>query len=153
MTTSNQLIERYGLGPLDQISFAVADVDEASERYQSIFGQFSVVDVPAMDVTYRGEPSTVRFKLGFGQAGPIEVELVEVVEGASPATEHLDRFGEGFNHVRYRVTDLAGTRKAMEEDGWVSIFSGEGGGIAFCFLEPPEGLVATIIELIEGMDD
>jgi catechol 2,3-dioxygenase-like lactoylglutathione lyase family enzyme len=151
MATTDQLVERYGLGSMDQISFAVGDADEAATRYQSIFGKFDVVDVPSMDVTYRGQPSTVTFKLGFGRAGPLEVELVQVVEGDSPVRDHFERFGEGFNHVRYRVPDLEASRDAMEQDGWVTVYAGETGDISFCFLEPPVGLVATIIELIQGL--
>jgi hypothetical protein len=151
MTNTNDLVARYGLGPLDQISFAVEDADEAAERYQSIFGEFEVVEVPTMDVMYHGQPSTVTFKLGFARSGPLEVELVQVVDGTSPARDHLDRFGEGFNHVRYRVVNLNATQRAMERDEWVTVFSGSTEDISFCFLEPPSGLVATIVELIQGL--
>ena len=100
--------------------------------------------VGIIEQALKSEQVAVEFERG------LEVELVQVVDGTSPARDHLDRFGEGFNHVRYRVVDLHATQRAMEEDGWVTVFSGDARDISFCFLEPPSGLVATIIELIQG---
>src|SRR5262245_41816820 len=121
MTTSSPLAERFGLGAIDQISFAVADTEEAARRYGSIFGAFQVVDVPAMDITYRGRPSSVTLKLGFGRSGPLEVELVQVVAGDSPTKDHVLEHGEGFHHVRFPVSDLTATQAAMEREGWTTI--------------------------------
>ena len=151
MTTSDPLSDRYGLGPIDQISFAVADVEEAATRYSAIFGPFEVVAVPKMDITWRGEPSTVTFKLGFGRSGGLEIELVQVVDGDSPAREHLENHGEGFNHVRFPVASLKEVRSAMEREGWVTIFSGGSGVLSFAFLEPPSTLRSSIVELIQGL--
>jgi hypothetical protein len=151
MSVSNPLSDRYGLGPIDQISFAVADVDEAATRYSAIFGPFEVVDVPKMDITWRGEPSTVTFKLGFGRSGGLEIELVQVVDGDSPAREHVENHGEGFNHVRFPVSSIEEKRSAMEREGWVTIFSGKSGDVSFAFLQPPSTLKSSIVELIEGL--
>jgi methylmalonyl-CoA/ethylmalonyl-CoA epimerase len=152
MTTSNPLPDQYGLGAIDQISFAVTDTEAAARRYESIFGPFQVVDVPAMDITYRGRPSSVTLKLGFGRSGPLEVELVQVIEGDSPARDHLLEHGEGFHHVRFPVSDLKGTQAAMERDGWTTTFAGDTTGVSFAYLEPPPGLVSTVIELIKFGD-
>jgi methylmalonyl-CoA/ethylmalonyl-CoA epimerase len=150
MTTPVQATERFGLGAIDQISFAVVDVEEASDRYRSIFGPFQVVDVPAMDITYRGRPSTVTLKLGFARSGPLEIELVQVVDGESPAKEHIATYGEGFHHVRFPVSDLKATQQAMEREGWVTAFGGESGGVTFVYLEPPDA-TSTVVELIQGL--
>jgi len=75
-------LPRFGLGAIDQISFAVVDIDEAVPRFTAMFGPFVVIDVPDLDVTVRGRPSLTTLRLGFCQTGPIEVELVEVVDGA-----------------------------------------------------------------------
>jgi hypothetical protein len=148
MTTSGPLAEHFGLGPIDQISFAVADTEEAAKRYESIFGPFEIVDVPAMDITYRGRPSTVTLKLGFGRSGPLEIELVQVIEGDSPAKDHLLSHGEGFHHVRFPISDLKGTQAAMEREGWTTTFAGESPGVSFAYLEPPPTLTSTVVELI-----
>jgi catechol 2,3-dioxygenase-like lactoylglutathione lyase family enzyme len=152
MTTSSQLTDQYGLGAIDQISFAVADTEEAARRYESIFGPFQVVDVPAMDITYRGRPSSVTLKLGFGRSGALEVELVQVIDGDSPTKDHLLEHGEGFHHVRFPVSDLKATQAAMQAEGWTTTFAGDTAGVSFAYLEPPPGLVSTVIELIKFDD-
>src|SRR5262245_45907998 len=149
MDTSVQLAERYGLGARDQISSAVADAEEAAKRYESIFGPIEVVDIPAMDITYHGRPSTVTLKLGFGRSGPLEIELVQVIDGEGPAKDHVLAHGEGFHHVRFPISDLKATQAAMERDGWTTIFAGDTSGVSFAYLEPPPGLVSTVIELIK----
>ena len=151
MTTPVPTAAQFGLAAIDQISFVVADADEAARRYEPIFGPFLVVDVPAMDVTYRGRPSTVTLKLGFGRSGPLEVELVQVVDGDSPGKDHLASHGEGFHHVRFPVSDLRATQVAMEDAGWVTTFAGESEAISFAYLEPPPTQASTVIELVQGI--
>ena len=151
MTTPVPPLERFGLGAIDQISFAVADVEDAAQRYQSIFGPFQIVDVPAMDITYRGRPSSVTLRLGFGRSGSVEVELVEVIAGDSPARDHIETRGEGFHHVRFPVSDLKATQAAMEEQEWSTIFAGGTGGVSFAYLEPPPAQENVVIELIQGL--
>lgn len=146
--TSDPLAEQFRLGPIDQISFAVADAEEAAKRYGSIFGPFQIVDVPAMHITYRGRPSSVSLKLGFGRSGPLEIELVQVLDGQSPVRDHLLAHGEGFHHVRFPVSDLTATQAAMERQGWTATFAGKTAGVSFAYLEPPPSLANTVIELI-----
>jgi len=151
MTSPIPPVEQFGLGAIDQISFAVTDAEEAAQRYQAIFGPFQIVDVPAMDVTYRGRPSTVTLKLGFARSGSLEIELVQVVDGDSPAKDHVAAEGDGFHHVRFPVSDLKATQAAMEREGWVTTFAGESAAISFAYLEPPPAQVGTVIELIQGL--
>ena len=109
---------QFGLGPIDQLSFAVPRVDDALPRYQAMFGgEFTAMDVPDMDVVVRGRPETVSLRLGFGHTAGLEVELVEVVSGGWPTVPWLAEHGEGLHHVRYPVDDFAGTREAMQSAG------------------------------------
>jgi methylmalonyl-CoA/ethylmalonyl-CoA epimerase len=145
--------QRFGLGAIDQISFAVADVDEAVPRYTAMFGgPFAVVNVPPMEITYRGRLSACELKLGFGRTGAIEVELVEVVSGDSPAHEFLESHGEGLHHVRFPVADIAATRREMEADGFEVTFSGDSGDVAFAYLEAPllNGMTIELIQFPSG---
>ena len=101
---------QFGLGPIDQLSFAVPSIDDALPRYQSMFGgEFTAMDVPGMEVVVRGRPETVSLRLGFGSTAGLEVELVEVVSGGWPTVPWIAEHGEGLHHVRYPVDDFAGT--------------------------------------------
>jgi catechol 2,3-dioxygenase-like lactoylglutathione lyase family enzyme len=148
-TGDAQLGPRFGLGAIDQISFAVPSVDDALPRYEAMFGgPFTAMDVPGMDVVVRGHPETVALRLGFGHTAGLEVELVEVVSGAWPTVDWLDEHGEGLHHLRYPVDDLATTRRALQAAGCTVILEGGAAGVSFAYLEVPM-LNGMAIELIE----
>jgi methylmalonyl-CoA/ethylmalonyl-CoA epimerase len=145
--------QRFGLGPIDQISFAVADVDEAVPRYTAMFGgPFNVIDIPPMEVSYRGRPSSCQLKLAFGRSGAVEVELVEVRSGDSPAGDFVRTRGEGLHHVRFPVSDLAATRAEMEAEGFEVTFAGGSADVGFAYLESPllNGMTIELIQFPKG---
>ena len=147
--TASDVAGRFGLGPIDQISFAVADADEAALRYAALFGgDFQVMDAELPEILLRGRPASVSLRLGFGKTGPIEVELVQVVSGEYPIKDHLAEHGEGFHHVRFPVTDLKTTQAAMEAAGYGVTLEGASGGVLFAYLESPD-LGGGTIELIQ----
>ena len=146
----NQMDQRYGLGAIDQISFAVRDVNEAVTRYTAMFGgPFTVIDVPDLEVVCRGRPSSTTLRLAFGRTAGIEVELVEVVSGDWPTLAWLDTHGEGLHHLRYPVADVAQVRSEMEADGFPVTLEGSGGEVAFAYLESPL-LNGMTVELISA---
>lgn len=140
---------RFGLGAIDQISFAVASIDDALPRYTAMFGgPITVIDVPGIDAIVDGEPTATTLRIGFGRSGDLEVELVEVVSGAWPTVAWLARHGEGLHHLRYPVADVAATRAAMEADGFrVSLESAD--RTSFVYLESPL-LNGMTVELVQA---
>ena len=147
--TTADVAGRFGLGPIDQISFAVASVDDAARRYAALFGgEFEVMDVQLDDILVRGKPASVSVRLGFGRTGPIEVELVEVVSGEYPVRDYLAEHGEGFHHVRFPVTDLKATQAAMQAAGYTVTMEGASAEIFFAYIESPD-LAGATIELIQ----
>ena len=139
----------FGLGDIDQISFAVRNLDEAVPRYEAMFGgPFATMDVPDMDVAVRGEPSVTSLRLGFGQSAGLEVELVEVVSGDWPTLTWLDEHDEGLHHIRYTVPDAAVPRAALVAAGATVVLEGGGEGYAFVYLESPH-LNGMVIELLQ----
>jgi hypothetical protein len=152
VTSSSTLEQRFGLGAIDQISFAVANLDDAIPRYEVMFGgPFEAVDVPAFDVVCRGTPSTASLRLGFGRSGALEVELVEVVAGAWPTIDWLRERGEGLHHVRYPVADLVSSRSEMEAAGCEVILH-DADSTIFSYVEVPmlNGMVVELIQAPSG---
>ena len=140
---------QFGLGPIDQLSFAVPNVDDALPRYQAMFGgEFTAMDVPGMDVVVRGKPETVSLRLGFGSTAGLEVELVEVVAGGWPTLPWIAEHGEVLHHVRYPVDDFAGTRDRMQAAGCTLVMEGHTSGVSFGYLEVP-ALNGMVVELIQ----
>jgi hypothetical protein len=149
-TDATHFEHQFGLGAIDQISFAVPSVDDALPRYEVMFGgPFTAMDVPNFDVVCRGTPSSATLRLGFGRTGELEVELVEVVSGAWPTVDWLTEHGEGLHHLRYPVDDFAASRAGMERAGCSTILEGGAGGVSFAYLEVPmlNGMVVELIHM------
>jgi hypothetical protein len=144
--------QRFGLGAIDQISFAVESVDDALPRYAAMFGgPFTTIDVTDYPVVCRGTPTATDLRLGFGRTGDLEVELVEVVSGNWPTVDWLARHGEGLHHLRYPVADITATRADMEAHGCRVILEGDS-GMSFAYLEVPQ-LNGMVVELIQPPPD
>jgi hypothetical protein len=142
-----------GLGAIDQISFAVPDLDDAIPRYEAMFGgPIASIDVPGMDVVVRGRPETVSLRLGIGHTAGLEVELVEVVSGGWPTVSWLADHGEGLHHLRYPVDDYARSHGELEASGCTPIMEGHVGPVSFGYLEVPmlNGMVVELIEMPTG---
>lgn len=147
------LAASFGLGPLDQIAFAVDDIDAVLPSYQAMFGEFTVQTATFAtgdDVTYRGEPARASLKVALGRSGDIEIELIEVVEGDAPTLEHVRRYGDGVHHIRFPVADLTERLAALEAAGCETVLYGcRPSGLKFAYLESPEAFGHTLFELIE----
>ena len=138
------------LGPIDQVAYVVEDLDRALPGYEALFGPFQVAELPLQDCTIRGRVGDCRLKLAVNRSGPVEVELIQVLEGETPHTEHLRARGEGLHHVRFRVDDLDAWIRRLGERGFETIFSKRfGPTVAFAYLETPESLGGSVIELLE----
>lgn len=147
--TNAAIADRFGLGDLDQVSFAVANVDDAVRRYEPVFGPFRVTNIELDDIVYRGEPSSVSLRVALGEQASIEIELIEVLQGYSPTADHLAEHGEGLHHIRFRVADLSSTQAAMGKAGFTTSFLGEKNGTRFAYLDAPALLGTTSIELMQ----
>jgi 4-hydroxyphenylpyruvate dioxygenase-like putative hemolysin len=143
---SESVAEELGLPPIDQVSYVVHDMDRALERFEPIFGKFNVMEFALEGANYRGRATDVTLKLGFGRSGDIEIELIQVVSGASPHKEFLEKHGEGAHHVRFVVPDIEAVLAGARRHGFETIWSHEMAGFRFAYVER-DGIV---LELIEG---
>ena len=142
----------FGLGAIDQVGYVVRDLDASLPAYEALFGPFEIMDSPLEGVLFRGQPIDCRLKLAFNRSGPIEIELIEVVEGETPHSEHLRRCGEGPHHVRFVVDDLDEKEALLEQAGYRTIFRKRfGPKLAFAYLETPAALGGSLIELFENV--
>ena len=150
MRSPTDLAKTLDLGPVDQISYAVENLEHALPRYEALFGRFRVSEASLKDVTYRGKQIDCRLRLAITQSGPIEIELIEVLEGETPHTEHLRTHGEGLHHVRFRAEHLDPKLEALAAAGFETIFYKRfGPTVAFAYAEAPAELGRSVIELLE----
>ena len=141
-----------GLGPPDQVSFAVADMAEAVSILGPLFGEFTVREsvLAPGSVSYRGREGGARLRLGICQAGAVEIELVEALEGDWPTVDHVSRHGPGLHHLRFVVDDLSAKSAQMQAAGFSEVLRGVSPrGSQFAYLEAPAVLGPTMVELLQ----
>ena len=141
-----------GLGPPDQISFAVADMAQAVSALGPLFGEFEIREsvLAPGSIVYRDREGGARLRIGICQSGAVEIELVEVLEGDWPTVEHIERHGPGLHHVRFLVDDLDAKSSRMQAAGFNEVLrGGSPRGSRFAYLEAPEVLGPTMVELLQ----
>ena len=142
--------EALGLGPIDQVAYVVEDLDLALPRYEALFGPFEVATSPLPGCTIRGREADCVLRLAINQSGPVEIELIQVLEGDTTHAEHLRRHGEGLHHVRFRVDQLEPTLDRLEAAGYRTVMRKRfGPTVEFAYLEAPEEVVGSVIELLQ----
>ena len=98
---------------LCQIGIVVKNIDDTLKYYRETFGMgpFDVRYVDYPTASYFGEQAGYRGKRAFFHLGPIEIELIELVDGKTIHEAFLKERGEGIHHIGFEVKDLA---QAME---------------------------------------
>ena len=95
-------LELLGLPPPDQIGVVVRDLQKAIEAYTKLFqwGPFEVIEREYNESasTYRGKPGNFRYRIGYTQLGPIQLEMIQPLRGKTIYNEFLEARGEGFHH-------------------------------------------------------
>lgn len=144
--------DRFGLaGKIDQIGYVVTDLDTSLPQYEALYGAFKVGEVPLDGVMCRGEEISCRLKIATNNDGPIEIELIQVLEGETPHSEHLREHGEGLHHVRFRISEIESKMAELESAGYENVFWKRfGPGLAFTYMTSPEELGGALIELFES---
>ncbi len=141
------------LPPVEQVGIVVKNVDQAVDRLGSVFGwgPFNVSEVEIKGCIYRGQPSDCKLRMAFSQeANPIEIELIEVLEGETPHSEFLKKHGEGIQHLRYTVDDLYGKLDVLKKHGIEPVWSHTYPeiGISYVYLDT-EKACGVMLELME----
>jgi methylmalonyl-CoA/ethylmalonyl-CoA epimerase len=143
---------RVKLPPVQQVCIVVKDIGRAIEYYTSTFGMgpFRISDVDMEGVLLRGKPISTKIKVAFAESGPLQVELIQPVEGKNIYTEFLDSKGEGLHHLAFQIDDLDAMLAELAKEGIEPVFhkSYPELGIAFAYLNT-DRIGGVIFELIE----
>ena len=111
--------KKLRLPVISQLGFVVRDTAETARYYEQVFGlgPWSIMEGKTTDCTNRGESTTVHGKIGVAQVGPVQFELIQIMEGESIHSEFLRDKGEGLHHIGFHVRDLDARLQACEEAG------------------------------------
>jgi hypothetical protein len=143
---------------ITQIAFVVKDLRATMEVYHRTLGWgpwqvFEFFGPPVLhDTNQRGVPTSFTVHLAATQVGPVNVELLQPVDGPSIFQEWLDSHGEGIHHI-------AGIKVGSDANALHTEFAGLGvhdlltGGIGrhsrFFFLDS-ESMLKFILESGSG---
>jgi methylmalonyl-CoA/ethylmalonyl-CoA epimerase len=120
---------------IDHISYAVKDIDQVVEAWSKLygFGPWTYRENGGMDV--KGRPWKIR--MAFAQVGPMEIELVQCVEGRIFQSKFIDQWGEGVHHIGFFVDDVdreasqlvaEGAKLIIHDPGNFAYLDGSGAG-------------------------
>ena len=127
---------------IDHIGIAVKNLDEQVAFYSNIFGLHcaKIKEVPDQQV-----------RLAMFPIGETRIELLESTSEDGPIAKFISKKGEGIHHIAYRIEDLAGNLKRLEEQQVQLInktpqLGGDGHRIAFMH---PKSTFGVLTELCE----
>ncbi len=138
----NSSIQKFQVKTIDQISYAVNDIDKTIESWSRLYGigPWTFRENGGLDV--KGRPWKAR--LAFARVGPAEIELVQCIEGRIFQSRFLDTWGEGIHHIGFYVDDVDTEVKKLTAQG-AKVFVHDPG--RFAYLDAG-GVGGAIFELI-----
>ena len=121
-----------GVKEITQVCIVVRDLNSTVEDFWDILGigpwtifQFGS---PLVSVhKYYGKYTWSRIRVAQVQLGPLELQLVQPVEGQSIYQDWLDKHSEGFHHLKFISDDVQKTIDEMAKQGFYGIQSGRFG--------------------------
>ena len=127
---------------IDHLGIAVNSIDDGKNFWSDVLGlKFeSTETVESQKVT-----------TAFFPVGESEVELLESTSKDGPIAKYIEKRGQGFQHVAFRVANLAESLKELKEKG-IQLIDQEprsgAGGAKIAFI-PPKATGGILVELCE----
>ncbi len=127
---------------IDHIGIAVKNVDEPLKYYRDVFG----LEVEGTEVV-----EEQKVKVAFLPVGDTEIELLESTATDGPIARHIERSGEGVQHIAFEVDDIQEGIDYMKSKGMRMIdeeprYGAGGAKIAFVH---PKSSHRVLVELTE----
>lgn len=143
-----------GLSKITQIGIVVRDLEAGMEKYRRLLGvgpwRVHTSSAPPIRCSYRGEPIQYEARIANAQAGPILVELIQPISGASTYQDFLEEHGEGVHHIAVDVPNMDEASAPLKEQGIEILQSGDGTGASrdgrYAYLDT-EAALGTLLEL------
>jgi methylmalonyl-CoA/ethylmalonyl-CoA epimerase len=137
-----------------QIGIVVRDLERSKEALTSIFGlgPFHTIEWPNRPDSkywFHGQEESIKIRQAFVQAGSLELELIQPLEGTRNAYwEFLDSKGGGIHHVLFETGDMDDAVSQFARKGVKVLQNGTGirPGTRWALLDTQD-LVGFLIEL------
>jgi methylmalonyl-CoA/ethylmalonyl-CoA epimerase len=130
------------LNRIDQVAFAVEDLDAAIELWEGAFGA---------ELDYREVVESDRIEEAMLRVGDGHIQLITPTGPDSTVARFLERNGPGMHHVGFAVPSVADALAELKHRG-VRLIDEEprrgGGGHTVAFVHP-KGTDGVLVELVE----
>lgn len=139
-------------GPIDQIGFVVADLDQSlSSRMHALgLGPWTVFRGVTLDGRFRGESTRVAIDVAIAYQGDVQIELIQPVGDArSPYRDDNGAPRCGMHHMAWVVDDIDAAVAAATARGLVPVFEASNPSTRVAYLEAV-GDAGVLYEFIEG---
>jgi len=115
-----------------RFTIVVKDVETVARSFWSILGigpwEVYPLEAPLLsDHMYYGKPAWHKAKIAVAQAGKVQLELYQPVEGDSICTDFLKTRGEWMHNIGMFVDDAEATAEELVREGFPCIESGKYG--------------------------
>jgi methylmalonyl-CoA/ethylmalonyl-CoA epimerase len=100
---------------IDHISYAVKDIDQVVEAWSRLYGMGPWTFKENGGLDAKGRPWKIR--MAFAKVGPLEIELVQCLEGRIFQSKFIDKWGEGLHHLGFFVDDVDGEAAKLAAQG------------------------------------
>jgi len=139
----NSGTHKLELKTVDQISYAVKDIDAVVEAWSSMYGigPWSYLENGGVD--YKGRPWKI--KMAFAYLGPLQIELVQCTEGRIFQSRFLDTWGEGVHHIGFYVDDVDAEVADLVAKG-AKLFVHDPGRFAYLDAGGPGGAIFELMQ-------
>jgi len=142
---------------VSQIALVVPDLEAAVRSFWSLLGigpwHFYTYDKGLLrSMSYRGRPADYSMRLALAWAGPLRIELIQMLEGETVYADFVHNHGYGLHHLGVLVEDMEAALRQAEAAGLRVAMDGAGFGLDgdghYAYLDTEERL-GTTIELIQ----
>jgi methylmalonyl-CoA/ethylmalonyl-CoA epimerase len=139
----NSATHKFKIKAIDQISYAVKDIDKTVEAWSRLYGIGPWTYRENGGTDAKGRPWKAR--LAFAEIGPLQIELVQCTEGRIFQSRFLDTWGEGLHHIGFYVDDVDAEVKNLVSQG-VKLFIHDPGRFAYLDAGTAGGAIFELIQ-------
>jgi methylmalonyl-CoA/ethylmalonyl-CoA epimerase len=109
-----------------QLGYVYKDIRKQANLLESQFKmqQFSFNETKTSNAKYRGNSTTLHFKMGFSRFFNFQIELIELIEGDCIFKEFLDAGQEGLHHFGIFVDEIAPIKEEFLNNGYKIVHEG-----------------------------
>ena len=134
---------KFQVKTVDQISYAVKDIDKVIEAWSSLYGIGPWTFRENGGTDAKGRPWKIR--MAFSYIGPVQIELVQCTEGRIFQSRFLDNWGEGLHHLGFYVDDVDAEASNLVAQG-AKLLIQDPGNFAYLDAGGPGGAIFELMK-------